>query len=115
MRSIVALACLMLCGCAQEVTKTVAVVADVPKPALARECDPAGRREFPKVKLKPNDQTPPTSVDHALETAKKRDAENADRERLCYEAIKPQFATAPPSGPIADAKAAPLKPPTPTP
>lgn len=80
-----------LSGCADgEITKTVAVAIDVPKPIevpkapIPDTCDPAGRKEFPTVKKVPGDKTPGSALQHAFVTAKKRDADNADRELRCF-------------------------------
>jgi hypothetical protein len=107
---------LALAGCANKEVVTTAVVVDTPKPALPRECNPANRKPFAQVRATPGNKTPPTSVDHAFVAAKKRDGENAELARLCFENIKPQFApveAAPAMPPMkADAKA--VKPAAPT-
>lgn len=89
---IIAAATSLLAGCGGEPkTVTAAVVIDKPKPPLPRECDPAGRAPFPKVRKVTGNKTPVGALELAFVAAKKRDADNEAREKLCHENIKPQF------------------------
>jgi len=85
-------------------TVTAAVVVDVPKPPIPRECKHEGRAIFPKVKSTPGNKTPVSALEHAFIAAKKRDADNAAREHLCLENIRPQFAPEAPIPPVAEKK-----------